>query len=155
VAVMWAVTVKGTPVPKPSPVCYGIGGKHQLRLPKGSPGYTAWRERCVAAGQRLHQLAGDTLTGAVSMEVEFRLPRPAGHYGTGSNAHDVKASAPVLPIVRRGDIDKLERLLLDACTDAALWVDDAQVVDLNTSKRYAPQNEAGATIRVWRTPNEL
>lgn len=157
---MWAVRVAGTPVPKPSPACFGIGGKHRLQLPKGSPGYQAWRDRCTAAGQALRDRIGETLDGPISARITYTLPRPLTHFGTGRNAGTLKPSAPQWPSSRVGDIDKLARLTLDALTDAQVWHDDAQVVHLELIKTYPGGpvddrlNGPGAVIRVWRTPHE-
>ena len=46
--------------------------------------------------------------------------------GTRDHPIGFKATAP--------DIDKLCRAVLDACTDAAMWTDDAQVVKLLAQK---------------------
>jgi len=37
----------------------------------------------------------------------------------------------------RPDLDKLERAIGDALTDAGVWVDDGQVVNSHTQKWYA------------------
>lgn len=55
---------------------------------------------------------------------------------------------PVAPSTRTtGDIDKHARNILDALQDAGVIKDDAQVVDLRVSKRYA--SVAGARIILW------
>ena len=51
-----------------------------------------WR-RQVAAAYRDHCF-GDMLDGPVSVTVDFYLPRPKSHYGTGRNAGALKPSAP-------------------------------------------------------------
>lgn len=70
------------------------------------------------------------------VELAFTVARPAGHYGTGRNAGVVKPCAPAYPTAKgSGDVDKLERAILDALT-GVVWADDAQVVDTVVSKRY-------------------
>lgn len=87
---------------------------------------------------------------AVYVDVTFRFPRPAGHYGSGRNAHLLKDSAPDFPGGRNiGDIEKLTRSTHDALTAAGFWKDDSLVVGLTAWKVYAPRGEAhGARITV-------
>lgn len=74
---------------------------------------------------------------AVHMTVCWDIARPQGHWGTGRNAGKIKTRAPQFPTSKRsGDLDKLERALLDALT-GIVYVDDSQVVSINASKRYA------------------
>ncbi len=69
--------------------------------------------------------------------LEFRMPRP-------------KSTPKATPAaVKRPDLDKLARAVLDAITGTVL-VDDSQVVDLSASKRLAEVGESpGALISVW------
>lgn len=88
----------------------------------------------------------DTLiAGPVRLEIEFRVPRPNRHFGTGRNAGVLKSHAPRHPIVRP-DLDKLARAICDSLT-AVVWCDDAQVVDLVLSKRYGPRFDT--TVKVY------
>ncbi len=89
----------------------------------------AWRR--VAA----HYLAdhGPTMTGAVIVAAEFTFPRPLSHYGTGRNAGRLKPSAPTHK-TGKPDLDKLERALGDALTQAAVIADDALIVGWETRK---------------------
>ena len=47
-----------------------------------------------------------------------------------------------------GDLDKLERNVLDAMEDAGVYVNDCQVVQLNTRKQWT-QDTPGVEIKVW------
>ena len=90
-------------------------------------------------------------TGAVSVTLDFLLPRPKGHLGTGRNAGVLRESAPVDPL-SKPDLDKLARAVLDALTGIA-WVDDAQVTDLVAAKRFSPRpDQAGVHVRVDHRP---
>src|SRR5690606_17463457 len=51
----------------------------------------------------------------VMVYLDFVMPRPKGHLGTGKNAGQVRAGAPGIPTTKP-DIDKLARLVLDALT---------------------------------------
>ena len=101
----------------------------------------SWRQDVIAAAVALRELHSfETLDGPVQIVIYFRLPRPAS----------VKVSRRPYPAVKP-DVDKLLRNTLDALTQAGIYRDDAQVVDLFVQKRYAtddPAGSPGATIRV-------
>ena len=73
--------------------------------------------------------------GPVKVELNFYLPRPKGHYGSGRNCNKLKPSAPGRPAVKP-DIDKLVRACLDAMT-GLVFRDDSQVVTVVARKLYA------------------
>lgn len=82
------------------------------------------------------EYSGPYLTGFVSLECVFYLPRPKSHYGSGANEHRVKPSAPAMPGVKP-DHDKLLRAVSDGLTQALnVYRDDAQIVDGIARKRY-------------------
>jgi len=88
------------------------------------------------------------LAGPLAVRLVFALPRPA--------------SAPktrrVWPSGRVGDVDKLARSVLDSLTDAGVWLDDAQVVDLHVVKDYPGpdigQHVPGVRITVHRVGDQ-
>ena len=101
----------------------------------------SWRQDVIAAAVELRE-AGDwgTLDGPVQVTIFFRMPRPAS----------VSIRRRPFPCVKP-DIDKITRNTLDALTQAYIYRDDAQIVDLFVQKRYAtddPGGAPGATIRV-------
>lgn len=102
-----------------------------------------WR-RYVAREAAKHFPDG-LVAGPVRLEIEFRVPRPNRHFGTGRNAGVLKSHSPRHPI-GRPDLDKLARAICDSLT-AVVWCDDAQVVDLVLSKRYGPRFET--TVKVY------
>lgn len=71
--------VLGLPAPQGSKRHVGEG-----RMVESSKRVKPWR-RQVAAAYRDHDF-GDVLDGPVSVTVDFYLPRPKSHYGTGRNA---------------------------------------------------------------------
>lgn len=73
--------------------------------------------------------------------LRFYLPRPKHHYG----AKGLRDSAPTSH-TSKPDLDKLVRAVLDAVTDAKVWVDDAHVVRVVASKEYAEMDEIGVHI---------
>ena len=126
--------------------CFGIGGRHRLSE-AATPDKGEWRRRVTAAGEAL-VAAGVHFEqyAPVSMEITFTMPRPAS----------VSVKSRLWPTVKP-DLDKLERLILDAFTDAGVWVDDAQVVEQQKRKTYpdTPPPDltpsGGALIRIWIT----
>lgn len=73
---------------------------------------------------------------AVRLDLEFRFPRPAGHFGK----RGLRPTAAV-DLFRRPDLDKLIRAVLDALTDAGAFRDDAQVDEIRARKRYCSNAE--------------
>ena len=103
-----------------------------------------WR-RQVAAAYRDHCF-GDMLDGPVSVTVNFYLPRPKSHYGTGRNAGLLKPSAPAEHLTMP-DLE-LVRAVGDALTRLA-WRDDSQIVAWHACKHYAATDHpVGATITI-------
>lgn len=90
---------------------------------------------------RQHLLAvhdGPPIAGAVHLTLEFVLPRPAS---------TPRRRTPAA--VKRPDLDKLTRAVMDAVTSAGVWRDDSQVVHLSVSKRLAEATEtAGCRINI-------
>jgi crossover junction endodeoxyribonuclease RusA len=79
------------------------------------------------------------LTGAITLEAVFYLPRPTSRKTAADEAH-----------VTRPDVDKLARAVADALT-GIVWHDDSQVTDLIARKRYA-ETVAAARVDVTITP---
>jgi Holliday junction resolvase RusA-like endonuclease len=101
-----------------------------------------WRKLVTAAAIIAMRAEGWTMADhAVSMEMEFILPRLKSHPTTGKGKP---------PIMNRGlDLDKLERAVNDSCGDAGIFVDDSRIVEHRTRKRWAEIGEApGAIVTV-------
>jgi Holliday junction resolvase RusA-like endonuclease len=86
------------------------------------------------------------ITGPVYVRLDFYMPRPKGHYGTGRNASALRPSAPSVPNTKP-DIDKLVRACLDALTGMA-FRDDSQVAALSARKFYADERQPGVHIEI-------
>ena len=106
-------------------------GQHFVR--DSAKGAASWK-RTVAQVAGVEMADKPLLTGPLQLIVNFYLPRPKGHYGTGKNAERVKDGAPRFPIVKP-DTTKLVRAAEDAC-NGICWRDDAQVVTQVARKRY-------------------
>jgi crossover junction endodeoxyribonuclease RusA len=132
---------------------------------EATKGHGPWRRAVIAAAQsailgweqRRPLQAGvsrtwEPISDPVSVMVRFRFERPASHYGTGRNARRLRDDAPPLPISGRiGDIDKLERTILDALTAAEVIVDDRVVAHITADKRWCVDSQQpGAAIYVRR-----
>jgi len=155
------IIVLGTPAPQGSKHGYAVKAKGaytgKVAQVESSAKVKPWRMAVkYAALEALPTRDGSAiLTGAVVLEVTFRLPRPKGHYGTGRNAGLLKPSAPWFP-AGRPDLDKLLRSTFDALGEAGVWRDDAQVTTVTAFKEYATDYEpVGATIHVTSLVNVI
>lgn len=135
--------VPGPPVPKGS--MRGMVSKSTGRvimLPSGGAKETRWMAvakvlaRQAAAGVLDLDEAGDRvlLDGPIAVFVSFLVPRP-------------KTVTRSLPITRGLDCDKGLRAVLDALTGSVI-TDDAQVIEIETRKRYA-MDQPSTSVQVW------
>jgi Holliday junction resolvase RusA-like endonuclease len=84
----------------------------------------------------------------VVLTLEFLTSRPRSHYRTGKIKNLLRPDAPDWNLTKRpGDLDKLERCVLDALT-GIVYVDDAQVCIINSRKRYSDSTKTGVNIAV-------
>ena len=148
------IIVLGTPAPQGSKHGYAIKAKGEytgkVAQVESSAKVKPWRMAVkYAALNEISMLDWiyQPMSGAVVLEVTFRLPRPKSHYGTGRNTMLLKPSAPLRP-TGRPDLDKLLRSTFDALGEAGVWGDDAQVVSVLGMKVYADGLPSGATISV-------
>ena len=128
------ITVYGTPGPQGSKRHVGRGVMIESSK-KGKP----WREAVKwAFVERYGSVKRPAVRGAISVEMIFTLARP-------------KSAKRARPAVKP-DLSKLIRSTEDALTDIGAWEDDARVVVLMASKRYAGGEGAllspGAMIRI-------
>ena len=81
---------------------------------------------------------GGVVDEPLTVELMFRMPRPAS---------TPKSYTPYA--IKRPDVDKLVRAVLDAISSAGVWADDSRVVELYASKCLAEADEPpGVSIRV-------
>jgi len=117
--------VAGTPVPQGSKRYLGRG-----IMADDSKYLKAWRADIRAACLDSEGRPQQRFDGAVSLILEFIMPRPASA---------PKKRTP--HATKRPDIDKLMRAVCDAITSAHVWKDDSQVVWASISKRIAGLDE--------------
>jgi len=116
-------TVPGKPAPQGSKRHVGKG-----RMVESSQSLGPWRERVAIAAHNAMENR-PLIDGAVTMRIMFVLPRPK---------NTPKTFTP--RAIKRPDLDKLVRAVLDAVTDTIL-ADDSQVVGLRADKRLAELGE--------------
>lgn len=123
--------VPGRPMPQGSKSFKGLRGGKPV-LVESSDGLKPWRE---AVAKAAHLRAAGLLGGPVGVDLVFVMPRPKS---------TPKRATP--PAVKRPDLDKLTRAILDALT--GVWFDDDSAVTMLTaSKRIAEIGErAGVHI---------
>lgn len=151
---MITFTVRGLPAPQGSKRAFRNKHSGRIQQVESSKRVAPWRsdvrDAALAAIENSPLCAGGPLAGPVRVQLDFRLPRPKGHHGSGRNAGAVKLSAPMYP-AGMPDLDKLARSTLDALT-GLLFVDDGQVVELDVTKNYASLFPVGCEIRVDKLP---
>lgn len=130
------VFVPGSPITQGSKDA-GVNPKTgRVFMRESSPDLKTWRATVAWRARGAWRAA--PMTGAVQVEVLFILPRTAAL---------PKRRLPFATPQRSGDVDKLLRAVLDALTEAGIYLDDAQVVDAHPRKRYAkPTERPGAWI---------
>lgn len=130
--------VFGLPKPAGSKRAFVRGGR--AIVTDDCRGSREWKNQVADAVGRQHD--GPLLDGPLELQVEFWLPRPKSHFGSGRNADQVRPSAPTHPAVKP-DLLKLTRAVEDALT-GVLWRDDALIVSERLAKRYT--TEAARTV---------
>lgn len=133
-------TVVGTPVPQGSMRSFERGGRTFTKSSNAGP-LERWRGDIRAAvPEQLAALPPET--GAVGLRLMFRFARPASHFWPANSRRPtpvLRADAPVW-VTKPPDGDKLDRAVMDALT-GIVYVDDAQVVQRGSTKRYAEPGE--------------
>lgn len=131
---MITFTVTGHPEPQGSTRAFMPKGARFPVVTSDNPSLKQWRHLVAYTAQQ--HAAGGPLHGGVHVELDFTLQRPKS------------LSKSVRQHLKKPDIDKLARAILDALT-GILFPDDSEVVRLTTMKRYAPADAApGVSIRI-------
>jgi Holliday junction resolvase RusA-like endonuclease len=124
--------VKGIPVPqaRPRTFLHRISGRYVTMNPKKTE---AWKRSVYAqAFQYRPRMPAD---GPVHLSLEFYLPKlrsDGGRAGTWAR--------------QRPDLDNLMKAVMDALMTAGFFKDDALVVSLEASKRYAMDTSCGVLV---------
>lgn len=114
--------VAGTPAPQGSKSFKGVSKSGKGILVESSKAVKPWRELIAETARWNRQ---PILDGAVHLKLDFVMPRPKA---------TPKSRTP--QAVKRPDLDKLVRAVMDALTGIA-WADDSQVVQISARKFLA------------------
>jgi Holliday junction resolvase RusA-like endonuclease len=79
------------------------------------------------------------------IHLDFIMPRPKSHLNTKG---EVKQKCVEMEHVKKPDLDKLIRCVLDALT-GVIYMDDSQVVLIDAEKGYATEAEIGCKITIY------
>lgn len=123
---MLQLVVYGTPVPQGSTKAFLPKGWKRPIITSDNTKLKPWRQAIVDEARGWAAKHGPwTREVALELYVVFYLRRPA--------------SAPrrVVEPTKLPDLDKLVRAVGDGLTDAGVWTDDAQVVEISARKAYA------------------
>lgn len=96
-----------------------------------------WRKAVAWAG-KTEWRRQPHLACALKVHMEFYLPRPKAHYGSGKNAAVLRPDAPEFHTYAP-DALKFARSTEDALS-GIIWVDDCQTVSLTSEKHWATEN---------------
>ena len=135
--------VPGVPAPGGSKKAFKHPATGKIMVVDACSRNKPWRER-VASFAYDHK-PNDLIKTAIELSIDFIMPRPKGHYGTGKNSSKLKPSAPKF-CTKKPDATKLTRALEDALT-GIIWKDDDQVVKQVIRKHYGDSPGALVTIR--------
>lgn len=126
------ISIGGEPKPQPRPRARAFQaspGKWiaQIYNPSDCDGW----KRMIELAAKPH-VPSEPLEGPISIKATFFMERPKSHFlkaGLRTNAPTKHAQRP--------DFDNLIKAVMDACTDAGLWRDDALIADATIAKRWA------------------
>jgi len=104
-----------------------------------------WREDVRAAVRPIAERTG-TIVGPVKLVLVFYFPRPKMHF---KRSGELREPIPVA-VVRKPDFDNAAKVIADAMTDVAAWMDDAQLADVRIVKLYG--DKPGCEIRWEEIP---
>jgi crossover junction endodeoxyribonuclease RusA len=123
---VFALLVEGDPIPKGSTRAFIPKGWKRPVITTASKNTTVWEKLVRDAAQKNSPKCFD---GPMLVVLDFALRRPK------------RLKNMTEPCIKRPDLDKLVRCILDALT-GVVWIDDSQVDHLIATKRYANVGEA-------------
>ena len=139
------ITIPGKPIAKARPRFFKRG-KHVQTYNSQETEEGKWMQIALS------QIDGELLSGPLCLDIEFVMPRPKYHFGTGQNANILKRSAPYWH-TKKPDIDNLIKFAMD-CLNNIAWSDDKCIAKVDAIKRYTLIDEEPCTVIVI-TSNEF
>lgn len=141
-AIPHVITVYGDPKTQGSKR-RGADG-HMFEATRGLAG---WRATLHAAATAAIAADPPPADGPLIVEVTFTLRKPV-------RAPKKITTWPYRRSRWSGDIDKLQRAVFDALSNAGVWVDDSRVVEVTARKVYPGEgidalDAPGVVIRIW------
>lgn len=127
--------------------------KNRPRFARRGKFTTTYSDQATEAGKFFlicREQVTEKLEGALEVWIDFYIPRPKSHYGTGKNENKLKSTAPKYPMGSRQDLDNLEKFAWD-CLNGLAWNDDRQIVKSQSAKFWA---ERDAKTVIWITEIE-
>lgn len=82
------------------------------------------------------------ITGAISVQSLFVMPRPKSHYDKQGN---IKKKYRDEPHIKKPDLDNLEKFVFDCLNILGIWGDDCQVCESHKQKRFVADGEKPCT----------
>lgn len=153
---LFRLFVPGTPQPAGSKRAIPVFNKHTGRFvtaANGRPvisvvddakGSRAWKERITALAMTAWS-GRALLDEPLYAKFTFTFDRPQSHFGTGKNAHVLKARAPFWHATKP-DAVKCQRAAEDAL-NGVVWRDDSRIAKHGATKRYG--DRPGVLIEVF------
>lgn len=118
-------------------------GRHMI---EANPRLAPWRADAITYLQRaMTEQMVVQFTGPVLVSAVFVYARPRSHYGTGRNENRLKSSAPYWKSTA-ADLDKLQRALGDALTQAGVLRDDALIARWEAGKVWGRAGEVRVRV---------
>mgnify|MGYP001581809491 CR=1 FL=1 len=131
--------VHGKPQTKGSARAFIVKGR--AIITNDNPKAKAWQKQIALSAK----VAGARPSGAaIALKITYFLARPKSHYDSKGR---LKVGIFPWPTGRVGDIDKMERVVLDALTGIA-YRDDSQVVSVDQTKQYGNAGWTGIKVSI-------
>ena len=124
---MHEYTIDGTAIPQGSKAISRAGFMYE-----SNKNLKAWRKHVTETLTQQHK--GKQLLGALTVRITVKFARPKTV---------TRKNVTVKP-----DVDKLARAILDSATNAGIWKDDSQVVDLRITKDYTTY-ASQVNVAIW------
>jgi Holliday junction resolvase RusA-like endonuclease len=140
----------GHPVPQGSKRAFMSKSTNRpIVLDSNRIGLAEWRAQLAAYAIKAWE-GRERIESSTAIRMEFYFQRPKMHFlpiNSRRTELELRPSAPVYHTAPP-DLDKLQRAVFDAFTDAGVWADDSLVVKVVATKLYEGYgNQPG--VRVW------